>query len=64
MLDLTHIAFLHADAFKQGDWDNAPEVTVEGETVIYRQDVAPSPLGPLFCAGFGFPDGKVVKREQ
>ena len=43
---------------------NVPEVTMEGDTVIYRQDFAPSPLSPLFCAGMGFEDGKVVKREQ
>ena len=64
VLDLTHIAFLHANTFKQNDWDNVPEVTVEGETIVYRQDFAPSPLSPLFCAGFGFEEGKVVKREQ
>lgn len=64
VLDLTHIAFLHANTFKQSDWDNVPEVTMEGETIVYRQDFAPSPLSPLFCAGFGFEDGKVVKREQ
>lgn len=64
VLDLTHIAFLHANTFKQSDWDNPPEVTMEGETIVYRQDFPPSPLSPLFCAGFGFEDGKVVKREQ
>lgn len=64
VLDLTHIAFLHTATFKQGDWDNVPEVTMEGETIVYRQDFAPSPLSPLFCAGFGFEDGKIVKREQ
>jgi len=64
VLDLTHIAFLHANTFKQNDWDNVPEVTMEGETIVYRQDFAPSPLSPLFCAGFGFEDGKIVKREQ
>lgn len=64
VLDLTHIAFLHANTFQQGDWSNVPEVTMEGETLIYRQDFAPSPLTPLFCAGMGFEDGKIVKREQ
>ena len=64
VLDLTHIAFLHAKTFQQNDWENLPEVTMEGDTIIYRQDFAPSPLSPLFCAGFGFEDGKVVKREQ
>ncbi|MEO1194034.1 MAG: aromatic ring-hydroxylating dioxygenase subunit alpha [Pseudomonadota bacterium] len=64
VLDLTHIPFLHANTFQQNDWDNVPEVTTEGETIIYRQDFPPSPLTPLFCAGFGFEDGKVVKREQ
>ena len=64
VLDLTHIAFLHANTFKQADWDNVPEVFMDGETIVYKQDFDPSPLSPLFCAGFGFEDGKVVKREQ
>ena len=64
VLDLTHIPFLHANTFQQKDWDNVPEVTMEGDTIIYRQDFAPSPLSPLFCAGMGFEDGKIVKREQ
>lgn len=64
VLDLTHIAFLHAKTFKQGDWENPAQVSMEGDTIIYQQDFEPSPLSPLFCAGFGFEDGKVVKREQ
>lgn len=64
VLDLTHIAFLHANTFKQGDWVEPAEVRMEGDTLIYFKDFEPSPLSPLFCAGFGFPDGKVVKREQ
>ncbi len=64
VLDLTHIAFLHSNTFKQSDWENVPEVGMDGDTVYYKQDFPPSPLTPLFCSGFGFPDGKVVKREQ
>lgn len=64
VLDLTHIAFLHSNTFKQSDWDNPPEVFMEGDTIIYRQDFPPSPLSRLFCAGFGFEEGKIVKREQ
>lgn len=64
VLDLTHIAFLHQNTFQQNDWDSVPEVTVEDDTIVYRQDFAPSPLSPLFCAGMGFEDGKIVKREQ
>lgn len=64
VLDLTHIAFLHTNTFQQSDWESVPQVTLEGETIVYRQDFAPSPLSPLFCAGFGFEDGHVVKREQ
>ena len=64
VLDLTHIAFLHANTFKQNDWDEQPDVYMDGDTVVYFKDFPPSPLSPLFCAGFGFPDGKVVKREQ
>ncbi|MEM6941613.1 MAG: aromatic ring-hydroxylating dioxygenase subunit alpha [Pseudomonadota bacterium] len=64
VMDLTHIAYLHADTFQQGDWNVAPHVSMDGDTIVYRQDFDPSPLSPLFCAGFGFKDGKVVKREQ
>lgn len=64
VMDLTHIAFLHSGTFKQSDWDKPPHVGMEGETVFYEQDFDPAPLSPLFCAGFGFEDGKVVKREQ
>lgn len=64
VLDLTHIPHLHSATFNQDDWDQAPEVTMEGDTIVYRQDFDPSPLSPLFCAGFGFEDGKIVKREQ
>jgi len=64
VLDLTHIAFLHADTFKQDDWDRVPEIKMDGETIIYRQEFEASPLSPLFCSAMGLEDGKVVKREQ
>ena len=64
VLDLTHIAYLHKSTFRQNDWENVPEVTMEGDTVIYRQDFPVGPLSPLFCHAMGFSETKPVKREQ
>jgi vanillate O-demethylase monooxygenase subunit len=64
VLDLTHIAFLHAKTFKQNDWVNPPKAYMEGETVVYRQAFEPAPLSPLFCAGMGLPEDKPVSRVQ
>jgi vanillate O-demethylase monooxygenase subunit len=64
VLDLTHIAFLHANTFKQKDWVNPPEAYMDGDTVIYRQEFAAAPLSPLFCAGMGLPEDKPVERVQ
>lgn len=64
VLDLTHIAFLHANTFKQNDWVNPPEAFMDGDTVIYRQAFAAAPLSPLFCAGMGLPEDKPVERVQ
>ncbi len=64
VLDLTHIAFLHAQTFKQNDWVNPPEAFMDGETVVYRQEFDAAPLSPLFCAGMGLPEDKPVTRVQ
>ncbi len=64
VLDLTHIAHLHASTFKQDDWNSVPEVTSEGDVVIYRQDFEPAPLTPLFCHAMGLSETKPVKRTQ
>ncbi|MBY8974511.1 aromatic ring-hydroxylating dioxygenase subunit alpha [Rhodobacteraceae bacterium NNCM2] len=64
VLDLTHIAFLHANTFKQNDWVNPPEAFMDGETVVYRQEFDAAPLSPLFCAGMGLPEDKPVTRVQ
>lgn len=64
VLDLTHIAFLHANTFKQNDWVNPPEAFMDGETVVYRQAFDAAPLSPLFCAGMGLPEDKPVERVQ
>ena len=53
VLDLTHIAFLHANTFKQNDWDEQPDVYMDGDTVVILK-ISLSPLSPLFCAGFGW----------
>jgi vanillate O-demethylase monooxygenase subunit len=64
VLDLTHIAFLHKNTFKQDDWITAPDVYMEGETVCYQQQFDLAPLSPLFCAGMGLPEDKPIKRVQ
>ncbi len=64
VLDLTHIAFLHKNTFKQNDWVKAPETYMEGETLCYEQAFDPAPLSPLFCAGMGLPEDKPVRRVQ
>ncbi|MEM8979906.1 MAG: aromatic ring-hydroxylating dioxygenase subunit alpha [Pseudomonadota bacterium] len=64
VLDLTHIAFLHKNTFKQDDWITAPDTYMEGETVCYEQEFDLAPLSPLFCAGMGLPEDKPIKRVQ
>jgi len=64
VLDLTHIAHLHANTCKQDDWNSVPEVSMEGETIVYRQDFDLAPLSPLFCHAMGFGETKPIKREQ
>ena len=64
VLDLTHIAFLHKNTFKQDDWITAPDVYMEGDTVFYQQEFDLAPLSPLFCAGMGLPEDKPIKRVQ
>lgn len=64
VLDLTHIAFLHKNTFKQNDWITAPDSYLDGETVCYEQEFDLAPLSPLFCAGMGLPEDKPIKRRQ
>ncbi|MEM6308793.1 MAG: aromatic ring-hydroxylating dioxygenase subunit alpha [Pseudomonadota bacterium] len=64
VLDLTHIAFLHKNTFKQDDWITAPDTYMEGDTVCYEQEFDLAPLSPLFCAGMGLPEDKPIKRVQ
>lgn len=64
VLDLTHIAFLHKNTFKQDDWITAPDSFLDGETVTYEQEFDLAPLSPLFCAGMGLPEDKPIKRKQ
>lgn len=64
VLDLTHIAFLHTNTFKQNDWVTAPDSYLEGEMVCYEQEFDLAPLSPLFCAGMGLPEDKPIKRKQ
>ena len=64
VLDLTHIAHLHASTFKQNDWTTVPEVRTEGDVIIYEQSFAAAPLSPLFFHAMGLSETKPVKRVQ
>lgn len=64
VMDLTHIAFVHKNTFKQDDWITAPDTYLDGETVCYEQEFDLAPLSPLFCAGMGLPEDKPIKRKQ
>lgn len=64
VLDLTHIAFLHKNTFKQNDWVTPPDCYMDGEDVVYEQEFDLAPLSPLFCAGMGLPEDKPIKRTQ
>ena len=64
VMDLTHIAFLHKNTFKQDDWITAPDTYWEGESICYEQEFDLAPLSPLFCAGMGLPEDKPIKRVQ
>ncbi len=64
VLDLTHIAFLHKNTFKQDDWITAPDSFRDGDLVWYEQEFDLAPLSPLFCAGMGLPEDKPIKRKQ
>ena len=64
VMDLTHIAFLHKNTFKQNDWITAPDSYLDGETICYEQEFDLAPLSPLFCAGMGLPEDKPILRKQ
>ena len=64
VMDLTHIAFLHKNTFKQNDWITAPDSYLDGETICFEQEFDLAPLSPLFCAGMGLPEDKPILRKQ
>lgn len=64
VMDLTHIAHLHSDTFKQDDWNNPPTVSKDGDVVMYEQEFDLAPLSPLFCHAMGLSETKPVKRVQ
>ena len=55
VLDLTHIAFLHKNTFKQDDWIVAPDVYMEGETICYEQEFDLAPCRPCSVRGWACP---------
>ena len=64
VLDLTHIAHLHTNTFKQNDWNAVPEISMQGDVVMYRQEFGLAPLSPLFCHAMGLSETKPVTRVQ
>jgi phenylpropionate dioxygenase-like ring-hydroxylating dioxygenase large terminal subunit len=64
VLDLTHFGYVHAATFKITDWVDPPKVTVEGDTVTYRQSFVGSPLPPPFAEALARPAGMPFNREN
>jgi vanillate O-demethylase monooxygenase subunit len=64
VLDLTHFGYVHASTFKITDWVDPPKVTVEGDTVTYRQSFVQSPLPPPFAEALGRRPGTPFNREN
>ena len=64
VLDLTHLPFLHAETFRQNDWDTIPTSSIDGDVITYRQSFDPAPLSPLFCHAMGFDEDEPVARTQ
>jgi vanillate O-demethylase monooxygenase subunit len=64
VLDLTHFGFVHAATFKITDWVEGPQVTVDGDTVTFRQSFVNSPLPPVFAEALNLPPGTRFNREN
>lgn len=62
VLDLTHLGYVHAASFQVTDWVNPPRVTVEGDTVAYRQEFIRSPLAPGYAISLGLEPGTPWNR--
>jgi vanillate O-demethylase monooxygenase subunit len=64
VLDLTHFGYVHASTFKITDWVDPPQVTVDGDTVTFRQAFEQSPLPPVFAEPLGVPVGTPCNRNN
>jgi vanillate O-demethylase monooxygenase subunit len=64
VLDLTHFGYVHAATFKIADWVEGPQVTVDGDTVTFRQSFVNSPLPPVFAEALNLPPGTSFNREN
>lgn len=62
VLDLTHLGYVHAGSFQIVDFVDPPKVTVEGDTVAYRQDFVRSPLAPGYAISLGLEPGTPWNR--
>lgn len=62
VLDLTHLGFVHASSFQITDWVNPPKVTVDDDTVSYRQEFIRSPLAPGYALSLGLEPGTPWNR--
>ena len=67
VMDLTHIAFLHKNTFKQDDWITAPETYWEGESICYEQEFDLAPFLLCFAQAWDYlktNPSSVFKKEQ
>lgn len=62
VLDLTHLGYVHEASFGIVDWVNPPVVTVEGDTVAYRQEFVRSPLAAGYAGALGLAPGTPWNR--
>lgn len=63
VLDLTHLGYVHAASFGIVDFVEPPKVTVEGDTVAYRQDFVRSPLAAGYAMALGLEPGTPWNRS-
>lgn len=62
VLDLSHLGYVHGESFQITDWVNPPAVTVDGNSVGYRQEFVRSPLAPSYAMSLGLQPGTPWNR--
>lgn len=64
VLDLTHVAYIHAKSFQVKDIINAPSFEITDETVGFRQEYTASPLAALYANPLGIEPGTPYDRKN